>query len=91
MLQILESVGEQLQGIGVPEEAHRIRLVNDVRGLAGQNTANVRLLAHGTDRSAFFSTLAGRGAERDRAGRAIMCQVTTGLRAHADPRAVPVV
>jgi AcrR family transcriptional regulator len=87
MLQILESVGEQLQALGVPEEAQfdsASVLVNYVRGVAGQNAANARLLTHGTDRSAFLSTMAERWAELDPGEYPFMRQVATQLRDHDD-------
>jgi hypothetical protein len=68
MLQIFEGIGGQLQTLGVPEAAQfdsASALVNYVLGVAGQNAANARLVARGTDRSAFLATVAARWAQLD--------------------------
>jgi AcrR family transcriptional regulator len=87
MLQILESVGSQLQALGVPERAQfncASALVNYVLGLAGQYAAAVRLLPRDTDRSAFLSTVAARWAQLDPAQYPFVHQVATQLPGHDD-------
>jgi AcrR family transcriptional regulator len=87
VLQILESVGEQLQALGVPERAQfncASALVNYVLGLAGQYAAGARLLARDTDRSAFLAAVAARWAQLDPAEYPFMHQVATQLPGHDD-------
>ena len=87
MLRIFESVGARLQALGVPERAQfdtASALVNYVLGVAGQNAANGRLHAHGTDRSAFLATVAARWAQLDPAAYPFVRQVATQLREHDD-------
>jgi len=87
MLQIFESVGEQLQALGVPEQAQfdsASAIVNYVLGVAGQNAANARLRARETDRSAFLATVAARWARLDPAEYPFVRQVATQLREHDD-------
>jgi AcrR family transcriptional regulator len=85
--QIFESVGEQLQALGVPERAQfdcASALVNYVLGLAGQYAAGARLLAPETDRSAFLATVAARWAQLDPAAYPFMRQMATRLPEHDD-------
>jgi AcrR family transcriptional regulator len=88
MLQIFESVGGQLQALGVPERAQfdaASALVNYVLGVAGQNAANARLLhARETGRSAFLAAVAARWAQLDPAEYPFVHQVATQLREHDD-------
>ena len=87
MLQIFESVGEQLQALGVPERAQfdcASALVNYVLGLAGQYAAGARLLPRDTDRSAFLATVAARWAQLDPAEYPFVHQVATQLPEHDD-------
>jgi AcrR family transcriptional regulator len=87
VLQIFESVGGQLQALGVPERAQfdcASALVNYVLGLAGQYAAGARLLPRGTDRSAFLATVAARWAQLDPAEYPFMHQMATQLREHDD-------
>ena len=87
MLQIFESVGGQLQALGVPERAQfdsASALVNYVLGLAGQYAAAARLLPRDTDRSAFLATLAARWAQLDPAKYPFVHQVATQLPEHDD-------
>jgi AcrR family transcriptional regulator len=89
MLQILERVGEHLQALGVPERARFdcvSALVSYVFGAAGQNAANARLLADGTDRSAILATIAARWAQLDPAEFPFVRLVATQMRDH-DERA----
>jgi AcrR family transcriptional regulator len=87
VLQILESVGVQLQGLGVPERAQfncASALVNYILGLAGQYAAGARLLPRDTDRSAFLAGVAAQWAQLDPAEHPFMRQVATQLREHDD-------
>lgn len=84
MLQIFESVGQQLQALGVPKRAQfnsASAVVNYVLGIAGQNAAAARLLPRGTDRSTFLATVA---AQFDRAEFPFVHQMATQLRDHDD-------
>ena len=87
VLQIFESVGGQLQALGVPERAQfdcASALVNYVLGLAGQYAAGARLLARETDRSAFLTTIAARWSQLDPAEYPFVRQVAAQLPGHDD-------
>jgi AcrR family transcriptional regulator len=87
MLQIVESVGGQLQALGVPERAQfdsASALVNYILGVAGQNAANARLLPRETDRTAFLATVAARWARLDPAEYPFVRRMATQLRDHDD-------
>ena len=87
MLQIFESVGGQLDALGVPERAQfdaASVLVNYVLGVGGQNAANARLHAGGPDRSAFLANVAARWAQLDPAEYPFVRQVATQLPGHDD-------
>ncbi|MCX4679665.1 TetR/AcrR family transcriptional regulator C-terminal domain-containing protein [Streptomyces sp. NBC_01433] len=87
MLQIFESVGQQLQALGVPERAQfdcASALVNYILGLAGQYAAGARLQAPETDRSAFLAVFAAEWAQLAPAEYPFMRQVATRLRDHDD-------
>jgi len=87
VLQIFESVGGQLQALGVPGPAQfdcASALVNYVLGLAGQYAAGARLLPRETDRSAFLATVAAQWARLDPAEYPFMHQMATQLREHDD-------
>jgi AcrR family transcriptional regulator len=87
VMQILESVGEQLQVLGVPGRAQfdcASALANYVLGLAGQYAAAARLLAQETDRSAFLATIAARWARLDPAQYPFVHQVAAQLPGHDD-------
>ena len=87
VLQIFESVGGQLQALGVPGQAQfdcASALVNYVLGLAGQYAAGARLLARDTDRSAFLATVAGQWAQLDPAEYPFIRQVAAQLPGHDD-------
>jgi AcrR family transcriptional regulator len=87
MLQIFESVGEQLQSLGVPERAQfdcASALVNYVLGLAGQYAAAARLLPRDTDRSAFLAAVAAQWVQLDPAEYPFAHQVATQLPEHDD-------
>ena len=87
VMQILESVGEQLQVLGVPGRAQfdcASALANYVLGLAGQYAAAARLLAKETDRSAFLATIAARWERLDPAQYPFVHQVAAELPDHDD-------
>jgi AcrR family transcriptional regulator len=87
VLQILESVGRQLQALGVPERAQfdcASALVNYVLGLAGQYAAGARLLSPEADRTAFLTAVAARWMQRDPAQYPFVHQVAAQLRDHDD-------
>jgi AcrR family transcriptional regulator len=87
IMQILESVGEQLQVLGVPGRAQfdcASALANYVLGLAGQYAAGARLLAKETDRSAFLATIAARWERLDPAQYPFVHQVAAQLPGHDD-------
>jgi hypothetical protein len=87
VLQILESAGQQVQALGVPERAQfdcASALVNYVLGLAGQYAAAARLLARETDRSAFLTTVAAQWAQLDPVEYPFMHQVAAQLPEHDD-------
>src|ERR1700729_3465731 len=87
VLQILESVGEQLQALGVPGRAQfdcASALLNYVLGLAGQYAAAARLLARDTDRSAFLASVAAQWAQLDPAQFPFTRQMAAQLPGHDD-------
>ena len=87
VLRILESVGGQLQALGVPRRAQfncASALVNYVLGLAGQYAAGARLLARETDRAAFLATVAARWERLDPAAYPFVHQVAAELPGHDD-------
>ena len=87
IMQILESVGEQLQVLGVPGRAQfdcASALANYVLGLAGQYAAATRLLPRDTDRSAFLATVAARWAQLDPTQYPFVHQVAAQLPGHDD-------
>jgi AcrR family transcriptional regulator len=87
IMQILESVGEQLQVLGVPGPAQfdcASAIANYVLGLAGQYAAAARLIAQETDRSAFLATIAARWARLDPARYPFVRQVAAQLPGHDD-------
>jgi AcrR family transcriptional regulator len=87
MLQIFEGIGGQLQALGVPEAAQLdcgFVLVNYVLGVAGQNAANARLVAPGTDRSAYLGGVAARWAQLDPAQYPFVRWVAAQVPEHDD-------
>jgi len=88
LLDIYESVSEQLQVLDVPQRALSDSagvLVNYILGVAGQNAANARALANSKmDRSTFFATVAARWAQLDPAKYPSMHKAGTQLREHDD-------
>ena len=88
LLDIYESVSEQLQALGVPEGALSDAggvLVNYILGVAEQNAANARALAGSKmDRSAFLAAVAARWEQLDPARYPSMHRARTQLREHDD-------
>ncbi|MFC8823825.1 TetR/AcrR family transcriptional regulator [Streptomyces sp. NPDC057137] len=86
-VQIFEGIGGRLEALGVPERARfdaGFVLVNYVLGVAGQNAANARLVAGGTDRSAFLGAVAERWAQLDPAEYPYVREVAAQLPEHDD-------
>jgi len=88
LLDIYESVSEQLQALDVPQRALSDSagvLMNYILGVAGQNAANARALASSKmDRSAFLATVAAQWAQLDLARYPSVHKATTQLREHDD-------
>jgi AcrR family transcriptional regulator len=87
MLQVFESFGGQLQALGVPGPAQfdcASALLNYVLGLAGQYAAGARLIAPGTDRSAFLATVAAQWTQLDPAQYPFLRRVAAQLPGHDD-------
>jgi len=88
LLDIYESLGEQLQAFGVPERVlfdAAAALVNYVLGVAGQNAANARILASNeADRSAFLAAVAAQWAQLDPVTYPFVHRAATQLREHDD-------
>jgi hypothetical protein len=87
ILRIFESVGGQLQVLGVPERAQfdcASALVNYLLGLAGQYAAGARLISRETDRTAFLATVAAQWAQLDPAQYPFVHQVAAQLPGHDD-------
>ena len=88
LLDIYESVSEQLQALGVPEGALSDAggvLVNYILGVAEQNAANARALAGSKmDRSTFLAAVAARWEQLDPARYPSMHRARTQLREHDD-------
>ena len=88
LLEIYESVGGQLEALGVPERAlfdSASALVNYALGVAGQNAANARVVAYNAaDRSAFLATVAAQWAQLDPTEYPFVHKAATQLREHDD-------
>ena len=88
LLDIYESISEQLEVLGVPGRALSDSagvLVNYILGVAGQNAANARALASSkTDRSAFLATVAAQWAQLDPSRYPHVYRASTQLREHDD-------
>jgi AcrR family transcriptional regulator len=88
LLDVYESISEQLQALGVPERALPDTagvLVNYILGVAGQNAANARALANSKmDRSTFLATVAAQWAQLDPARYPSVHKAGTQLREHDD-------
>jgi AcrR family transcriptional regulator len=88
LLDIYESVSEQLQALAVPARALSDSagvLVNYILGVAGQNAANARALARSnTDRSTFLATVAAQWAQLDPGRYPSLAKAGAQLREHDD-------
>jgi AcrR family transcriptional regulator len=88
LLDIYESVGEQLQALDVPQRAlfdSAGVLMNYVLGVAGQNAANARILADDeAERAAFLATVSAQWTQLDPARYPIVHEAATHLREHDD-------
>src|ERR1700729_1534826 len=88
LLDIYESISQQLQALGVPQRALPDSagvLVNYILGVAGQNAANARALASSKmDRSAFLANVAAQLAQFDPAKSPSVRKARTQLRKHDD-------
>ncbi|AHH97742.1 TetR/AcrR family transcriptional regulator [Kutzneria albida] len=88
LLEIYESIGRLLDALHVPERAlfdAAGALVNYVLGVAGQNAANARALAHGeADRSVFLATAAAHWSQLDPDKYPFVHKAATQLREHDD-------
>ena len=88
LLDIYESISEQLQALNVPERAlfdSAGVLVNYILGVAGQNAANARVLASSNiDRSTFLAGVAAQWAQLDPARHPSVHRAATQLRDHDD-------
>jgi AcrR family transcriptional regulator len=88
LLGVYESIGEQLEGLGVPEQALPDSagvLVNYILGVAGQNAANARALAGSkTDRADFLAAVADQWGRIDPARYPRMYRARTHLGEHDD-------
>jgi Tetracyclin repressor-like, C-terminal domain len=68
MLEVFERIGVQLQALGVPPKAQFYAgsaIVNYVLGVAAQNAANARNLAHAGDREGVLASLAAKWSALD--------------------------
>jgi AcrR family transcriptional regulator len=86
-LEIIESVSGQLNALGGPDAAQFnsvTALLHYILGVAGQNAANARLVAPGTDRSAFLASVAAQWSAQDPARYPFVRQMATQLRDHDD-------
>ncbi|MBR0962805.1 TetR family transcriptional regulator [Bradyrhizobium diazoefficiens] len=86
-LDIIEGIGRQLRVLGVAKVAQFdtvSALVHYILGVAGQNAANARLVAPGTDRSAFLSSVAAQWTALDPARYPFVRQMASQLRDHDD-------
>jgi AcrR family transcriptional regulator len=88
LLDIYESISEQLQALEVPQRALSDSagvLVNYILGVAGQNAANARALANSKmDRSTFLATVAAKWAQLDPAKYPSVHRARSQLREHDD-------
>jgi len=87
MLRIFEGIGEQLQKLGVADEAlfnYASALLSYILGLAAQYAAGVRLVPRDAERSAFLATIAAQWAQHDSAEFPFLHQVAAQLPDHDD-------
>ncbi|WP_445165714.1 TetR/AcrR family transcriptional regulator [Mycolicibacterium sp. Dal123E01] len=87
LMRIFESIGSQVQALGVPERLQfdcASALVNYILGVAGQNAANARLFPGEIDRSAFLTAVADTWTRHDVGDYPFVHQVAAQLRDHDD-------
>lgn len=87
LLRIFERVGRQVQALGVPADAQfdsASALLNYMLGVAGQNAANARAQAPGTDRAHVLRTLSAGWADLDPHEYPFTRNVAAQLRDHDD-------
>ncbi|WP_202326571.1 TetR/AcrR family transcriptional regulator [Mesorhizobium sp. 113-3-9] len=88
--EIFESIGSQVDALGVAEQAQldvASALVHYILGYAGQNAANAKnaqLLPPDTDRTAFLATIVVRWTQRDPAGFPFLQRMATQFAEHDD-------
>jgi len=86
-LEIIESVSGQRNALGGPGAARFnsvTALLHYILGVAGQNAANARLVAPGTDRSAFLAAVAAQWSAQDPTKYPFVRKLATQLRDHDD-------
>ncbi len=84
-LRVFEGIGARLQAMDVPQGAQFdawSALVNYILGVAGQNTANARLLPRETGRDAFLASVAARWERLDPADYPFVRRLAARLRDH---------
>ncbi|MFB9834469.1 TetR/AcrR family transcriptional regulator [Actinoallomurus acaciae] len=90
LLEIYESIGEQLQALHIPEQAlfdSAGALMNYILGVAGQNAANARVRADkGVDRTAALAAVAAQWARLDPARYPRLHKAAARLGEHDDRR-----
>ena len=87
VLRIFEAIGGQLEALGVPQRSQfdsATALVTYILGLAGQYAAGARLIAPGTDRSAFLAGVAAEWEQFDEATYPFVRRMAGQLRDHDD-------
>ncbi|MFI2645607.1 TetR/AcrR family transcriptional regulator [Streptomyces sp. NPDC018610] len=87
MLRVFERIGRQVQALGVPEAARftaASALMNYILGVAGQNAANTRAVAPGTDRAEYLDAVAREWSRLDPEAYAFTRSVAGRLREHDD-------
>ena len=87
LVQIFEGIGGQLRALGVPARSQfdaACALVNYILGVAGQNAANAREHAPGTDRATALGEVAERWQQLDPAAWPFMHQAAAQLPKHDD-------
>jgi AcrR family transcriptional regulator len=87
MLRILESIGQQIRALGVPEDmwfTASSALVHYILGTAGQNATNGRILGPGTDRGEFLDAASRAWKELDPDDYPFTRAVADQMRGHDD-------
>jgi AcrR family transcriptional regulator len=87
MLRVLERIGQHLHTLGVPGPARfdaATALLNYIVGVGGQNAANARALAPGTNRTEFLADVAAAWESLDAAEFPFLRAAAPRLRDHDD-------